>query len=510
MARTRPHKLSGGSAYAKWGIYTCREALLYSTRTLPRWEVYSYLPANALTEEGLPTRTGGAAISTPALSGYNTAILHVVLWTLGFALALALCLHWDTGVKNDFTQNVWLPSRLVLDWVNPYHPARSQVDTALGVYSSDFPTFNNGTASYYFIYPMWVALALAPFGAMPLLLATAVWRAANMVLLVWSVASVLRSSNLWFRLGRPAALASLLFVLFLVMLFRETFVTLYHGQFSIIELGLLAAVWRWLMLHGGLSSSTPDMPEQGKTGLYIDLPIGLALALLATKPQATGLAVVLVCLWAISRRRWAIPVSAAAAFLTLLLVPALFYPGSFGDWFGTVLGKGQAASQSRVSASVWGLSYQWLGASSPWVMVAALLSIAGVVALVPRWLNDFKDKRSPVPLSLPLTLCINSVISPYMLQYEHMVLLLPALVLLASTTLPAGEKSQGEASTVKYARLAVYGWLAILPFLVVSMQTFVDKEYVVIVQSATLLLMCWAWLPKVETLELRTNLVGSA
>ena len=41
-----------------------------------------------------------------------------------------------------------------------------------------------------------------------------------------------------------------------------------------------------------------------------DILVGVALAVLATKPQAMGLHVVLLGLWAISRRRWAIPVSA--------------------------------------------------------------------------------------------------------------------------------------------------------------------------------------------------------
>src|SRR5439155_9575633 len=74
------------------------------------------------------------------------------LWVVGALLALSLSMQWSavTGVHNDFTQNVWLPSRLVLDGANPYHPTRTQVDAALGAYSKDFVGFNSGK-EYQFI-----------------------------------------------------------------------------------------------------------------------------------------------------------------------------------------------------------------------------------------------------------------------------------------------------------------------------------------------------------------------
>src|SRR5207244_12343065 len=140
----------------------------------------------------------------------------------------------------------------------------------------------------------------------------------------------------------------------------------------------------------------------------------------ATKQQVVGLAVMLIGLWTLSRKRFIIPVAALSTLALLLLVPNIFDPWSLHDWLAIVFG-GQAGSQAEVSASVWGLSYQWLGTSSPWKAIAIVLSLVGILALLPRWWSDFKDRTSPVPLSLPLTLCVNSVISPYMLGYEHVV-----------------------------------------------------------------------------------------
>ena len=196
--------------------------------------------------------------------------------------------------------------------------------------------------------------------------------------------------------------------------------------------------------------------------------------------------VLLVGLWALARRRWALPGAAVVTLATLLVAPLLFYPSSLGDWLGVVL-NGQAASQAQVSASVWGLSYQWLNGVVPWVPVAAVLTLVGILALVPGWWRDLADRTSPVPLALPLTICMNSVISPYMLGYEQVLLLIPAMILLASAGLP---DEQPDATSRRW-RLVTYGWLAVLPFLIVVVQIYIDKEYPVVVQSAAMLAMCW-------------------
>jgi hypothetical protein len=230
--------------------------------------------------------------------------------------------------------------------------------------------------------------------------------------------------------------------------------------------------------------------KNGREVVVGDALAGIGLAVLATKPQAVGLAVVLIALWAVSRRRWIVATSMAASLLALLIIPVTFYPSSLGDWLGVVFGKGQAASQAHVSASVWGLSYQWLGEQAPWAAVAAILTIAGVLLLMPRWWVDLRDKASPVPASLAITLCINSVISPYMLGYEHVVLLLPAVALLARAGLP-GPKQEQHVSGSKWWRMGIYSWMVLLPLIIVVIQSVVDKEYPVVIQSATMLIICW-------------------
>ena len=417
------------------------------------------------------------------------APVRALLWIGGSLLALLICLQWGTttSVHQDFTQNVWLPARLVLNGVDPYNPTHSQVGAALGEFSKDFAVFNSG-ANYHFIYPLWLALVFSPFGMLPLLPAIAIWRAANIMLLIWAMGAVLRASNPRFRSTRPAVLAAISVTVLLGILptFRPGFLTIYHGQFAIIEFALLAAIWGWFIRTPNADNTQYAIRN---TQLIGDVLVGVALAALATKPQAVGLPIVLIGLWAIARRRWAIPVAAVISYVLLIVVPNLFYSWSLSDWLGVVFG-GQATSQVQVSASVWGVAYQWFGGSL-WMPLALLLTVVGLLFLVPHWWRDLKDRTSPVPLSLPLTLCVGLVISPYMLGYEHVLLLFPALVILAWAGLP-GEQATPEAErSARLWREAVFTWLALLPFIVLAAQAVTDREYPAILQSATMLIMCW-------------------
>lgn len=419
------------------------------------------------------------------------APLRLLLWVAGFSFALWLMLVWGQPLNahNDFTQNAWLPTRLVTDGANPYNPTRAQVDAALGAYSGDFKLFNSGV-NFHFIYPMWVALVMTPFSAISLAFATAMWRAFSLVLLFWSCGSIMRSTNPVFRLAKPAVWAALGLTFSLGLIFKANVQNLVVGQFAAVELALLAAVWAWLLRSNNLDA---------RKLAWGDALAGIALAVLATKPQATGLALVLIAVWAISRKRFLIPVSTAISLAALLLLPLIFYPASLGDWFSVAFLRGQASSQAYVSASVWGLSYNLLGGKgSPWVPLAIVLSLLGVAMLLPWWRKDLRDRTSSVPVSLPLTLGMNSIISPYMLAYEHLLLLLPALVVLASLGLPdTGIAGQGEIIGRKMLRIGLYAWLGVLPLLTSLLQTAAtgsspdQKDYPIVLQAVTIFVICW-------------------
>src|SRR5687767_6062424 len=214
-----------------------------------------------------------ATLGRPLLVVSSVLLARLLLWVGAFLIALMLFLQWDAGVHSDFTQNAWLPARLVLGGANPYAPSRPEVDAALGAYSSEFVQFNGGD-QYFFIYPMWVAVFFSPLATLPLTLAVAAWRAANLLLLAWGIVTLLRASNPLFRSSRPAVIAAVGLILLLGFVYRETITTLFGGQFSIVEFGLLVAIWAWLA-----SASTKTQSRL----LLGDALAGLALAVLATK-----------------------------------------------------------------------------------------------------------------------------------------------------------------------------------------------------------------------------------
>src|SRR5205085_2403242 len=124
---------------------------------------------------------------------------------------------------------------------------------------------------------MWVSLVFVPFAALPLALSLALWRAANLLLLLWGVVRLLRVCNAAFRSWRFASVSATVVTLVLAVIYRETVVTLFSGQFSIIEFALLVGVWGYLI--------------SGNRRLAGEVLVGVALAVLATKPQAVGLPV---------------------------------------------------------------------------------------------------------------------------------------------------------------------------------------------------------------------------
>lgn len=462
---------------AKWGVsvrgnkgYTCRN------RDLPRCFSLPVSDSAVMNSNRTPL-TASVDKTMPARYG---VLLRVVGWIGLFLVAFWAMSAWGAGgnVDNDFTQNVWLPSRLVLDGADPYNPTSAQVTSALGDYASQFELFNSGK-NFFFIYPTWVALVFTPFAMLPITVALALWRALNLVLLLWSVVHLLRVSSPAFRSGRAQVFAAIGLTAFLSVIYRESLLTLYLGQFSFIELGILAAIWGYLIEEG----------RSGNRSAWRTALVGVGLAVLSTKPQSVGLVVVLIGLWALSRKRWEIPAWGAGSLATLLLAPMIFYPSSLGGWLHRVVG-GQAGSQMEVSASVWGISYDWLGASMPWMAVAAVLSLVGLAALIPHWKHDLLvDRTSPVPMSLSITLVINSVISPYLLGYEHVLLLFPAMLMLAAAGVPDEQPERGW----KMWRIAIYGWMAALPFIVVALQVGLDsKEYPVAVQAFTMLALLYA------------------
>ncbi len=87
-------------------------------------------------------------------------------------------------LRDDFSR-IWAGPRALVSGVDPYDAASwGTTSVALGGFPPD-------TAVY--LYPPWVALALAPMGALPLPVATVVWTVGGMLAAAFAVRALLRA-----------------------------------------------------------------------------------------------------------------------------------------------------------------------------------------------------------------------------------------------------------------------------------------------------------------------------
>src|SRR2546430_1858048 len=101
--------------------------------------------------------------------------------------------------------------------------------------------------------------------------------------------------------------------------------------------------------------------------------------------------------------------------------------------------------------------------------------------LLPRWICEHGCSVTPSrverwPLGLPPPLWVNAVISQFLLGYGHVLLLLPALIFLAAAGLPGAQTAQEEARNSTLWRLAIYVWMAVLPLLLVLVQSALGSK----------------------------------
>ncbi len=309
--------------------------------------------------------------------------LIAVLWLI--AQRIVLSLHY---ADSDFF-TFWLGGRFVVSGLDPYDPA---IWTAAhGQYGAVW------IPNPAFVYPLPLAILMAPLGAIDLLTAYQVW-------IVLSALMILAAC--WLVFGRPTRPVDIPFVvpwLAGALLFRPVIVTLRNGQLG----GVLLFV---LVLGCSLAADCRD------------LRAGIVLGLLSLKP-ALGLPVLgLLVLWMMMRHRWRVVAGALACLTFLFLLgwvddpqwvsrlagsgsPKLFF--NLG-YFPTAWGLGTALCAGRGGCSV------WLGG----VLAAAGVLAAGAALYLKRSTLQTWDAAS---LLVPAALFA----SPYVGVYDLLLLLLP-------------------------------------------------------------------------------------
>jgi len=315
-----------------------------------------------------------AAGSLAALAG---------LWAIAHHFVLSM--HY---ADSDFF-TFWLGGRFVVSGLDPYDPALWTA--AHGQYGAVW------IPNPAYVYPLPLAVLMAPLGAMDLLTAYNLWVILSALMLL---------AACWIIFGRPSLRSDMPYLipwLAGALLFRPAIVTLRNGQFG----GFLL-----LVLVGGTA-----LAARRRDGWA-----GVVFGLLSLKP-ALGLPILgLVAVWMLSRRRWRFIAGLLTSLILLFLLGWLYDP----HWVSRLAGSGSPKLVFNVGyfPTAWGLGTAlcagrgtcawWAGAG---LSGAALLAFGAAVYVKRSSLETWGAASLVVPVAL--------FASPYVGAYDLLLLLLP-------------------------------------------------------------------------------------
>ena len=289
----------------------------------------------------------------------------------------------------------WGGGRAVLLGLDPYDPATwGELRGRAGSADVANPTF---------VYPLPVALVLAPFAILPIRQAAVAWLAVSQLMIVGS--ALLTMAAIRWR----NSLRFVPFIMLGLILFRPTLLTILNGQLS--GLAVLGAA------AGGYAWSRRAWFAGGMLG-----------ALIALKPTGALVALPTVGLWLLFRRQWSGLAGIACAVVLAAALGSVVQPGWLTEWVSLAIQKVGFTSSSTFPPTLWGWS-NWLsrGQGNWRLWLAAAVAVWMAIGLLIT-LRAQEDQQWSFVLGvvLPMSLCV----SPYMWNYDN-VMLIPAIVLAA-------------------------------------------------------------------------------
>lgn len=251
-----------------------------------------------------------------------------------------------------------------------------------------------------FIFAPPTAILFAPFAALRVDVAAFVWTFLSALFVALAVTIIARE----LRWQPPLSFMPILSLG--LLFFLPTLLTLLMGQISALVLLLVVAaavLWERGAWFAG----------------------GMLLGITIVKPQPIACLLPMLALWTLWHRRW----RALAGLLVSLGLGALatfaLFPDFLSAWQGALLRKvGGVAARMP---TVWGISADLFGATP-----LGTLSALGMLVLVTAWGMWLSARWRGRALELVSALLIGSVIvSPYLWNYDQVVLLAPLTVALA-------------------------------------------------------------------------------
>ena len=305
----------------------------------------------------------------------NAALLVVLSLVCGFFAAGVN--HWYEGV--DF-HCFWAAGKIVASGGDPYDD-KQFVPAILSIPPSEAMSLKR--CGQRLSYPPWTAMALAPFGALPLPIAATLWASLTVMATVVGV-------NWTWQLAGPRRIPWPI-VAWLVVGTEPFIRNLLEGQFATFAFALTA---------GAALSMRSGRDTAG----------GIATGLLSVKPQTSVVFVAAVLGLAIYRRRWRFVGAAVAAVLVLAAVSQLLRPGWILEFISGATGLSRSITDR---ATIWNLAGSW-----PLAVAMIALLLAAVAVLIGR-------RGADETAILGLAVSFSLVVAPYAWAHDYVVLAIP-------------------------------------------------------------------------------------
>jgi hypothetical protein len=246
-----------------------------------------------------------------------------------------------------------------------------------------------------YVYPLPLALLFAPLGLLSLYQAYIVWVAFTIMMILVSLAILMKALAGPFRLAIP--------ILTGIVIFRPTTLTLVTGQIS-----------GWLLL---LLAITAYLWEKGKWEWG-----SLLLPILMLKPNLGAPLVFLLGFWLLLQKRY-------KSMLVMVLMGLLLFCIGFlqnHQWLSLYwsIGNTKLAQTFGGSPTVWGLGA--LISHNQNTITLIIGSLAGLAILFGffRAILRAGDTLRPVSV-LALAVCVTLLVTPYTWTYDQVLLILP-------------------------------------------------------------------------------------
>lgn len=319
-----------------------------------------------------------------------------VLVIVAGAVAAAWSLYYQTS---DFFC-LWNGARALTTGMDPYDEVVWRAATG-GLYPDPRGGLISSSCAGRFAYPLWTAVALAPFGVLPLEVAASLWA---------SLAIGATLAGTWLAVRAAAVPTHLVPLLLVLVAFSQPFwLLLVSGQISGVMLALAGAV-AWATIRGR------------------DGVAGAALAGIALKPQVGALFVPLMLVRALATSRRRFVLSSLGVGALLFSISVAVAPRWPVEWADEVL-----IQRTRVITllpTAWGLAADLTGAPMLGLVLVALMALA-------VWAIARSDAFRGLPF-VGIALSLSLFAAPHLWSYDFLVLVVPWAVTLGLVGRAAG------------------------------------------------------------------------